>query len=47
MSVARNVKMYLKVKGCNINFFGNKIGRFRMWLMVGVMGYQLVSYIIL
>jgi len=36
MSVARNVKMYLIVKGCNINFFGNKIGRFRMWLVVEV-----------
>jgi len=44
MSVARNVKMYLLLKGCNINVFGNKIGRFRMWLMVEVMGYQLVSY---
>jgi len=47
MSVARNVKIYLIVKGCNINFFGNKIGGFRLWLMVEVMGYQLVSYIIL
>jgi hypothetical protein len=47
MLFTRNVKMYLIVKGCNSNFFRNKIGRVRMWLMVEVMGFQLVSYIIL
>lgn len=39
--------MYLIVKGCNSDFIGNKMRGVRMWIMVEVMGYQLVIYVIL
>jgi hypothetical protein len=47
MSVARNIKMYLIVEECNSDFFENKIRGVRMWIVVEVMGYQLVIYILL